>query len=230
MSSASRATSGSPRRHPRLSGEERRRQIIEAAATLFSRKGFRGTTTREITAAVGVSEAMLFKHFATKEELYAAIIDAKSKVELLMDQMEDAAKREDDAAVLRTLARHMNDQIRRDPTLMRLTYFSALEGHALSEMMFRSRVRPLDEFLSRYIARRIAAGALRRVNPAQATWNFVGMVIYDIQRRELFRQAPPRHLSSDHAIEEMVGLFLNGLRRPTVPPVRRGPRSRAGDS
>jgi TetR/AcrR family transcriptional regulator len=58
----------------RVSGEERRRQIIEAATTLFSRKGFRGTTTREIARAVGVSEAMLFKHFATKEELYAAII------------------------------------------------------------------------------------------------------------------------------------------------------------
>ena len=61
-------------RRERIPREERRRQIIEAAATLFSRKGFRGTTTREIAGAVGVSEAMLFKHFATKEELYAAII------------------------------------------------------------------------------------------------------------------------------------------------------------
>lgn len=200
-------------RKVRVSGEERRRQIIEAATTLFSRKGFRGTTTREITRAVGVSEAMLFKHFATKEELYAAIIEAKSHVEELMDTVVEAAERGDDAEVLRTLAREMIVRTRTDPTLMRLTFFSALEGHALSDMMFRSRVQQLDDFLSRYIARRIAAGAFRDVDPRQAAWNFSGMVAYHIQRQELFGQKPPRHLSSGRAVEEMIHLFLNGVRR-----------------
>lgn len=200
-------------RKVRVSGEQRRRQIIEAATTLFSRKGFRGTTTREITRAVGVSEAMLFKHFATKEELYAAIIEAKSHVEQLMDTMVKAAARGDDAGVLRTLAREMIARTRTDPTLMRLTFFSALEGHALSDMMFRSRVQPLDDFLSRYIAQRIAAGAFRDVDPRQAAWNFSGMVAYHIQRQELFGQKPPRHLSGDRAVEEMIHLFLNGVRR-----------------
>ena len=44
----------------RLKGEERRRVIIEAALTLFSQKGFRGTTTKEIAQAAGCSEATLF--------------------------------------------------------------------------------------------------------------------------------------------------------------------------
>jgi AcrR family transcriptional regulator len=197
----------------RVSGEERRRQIIEAATTLFSRKGFRGTTTREIAGAVGVSEAMLFKHFATKEELYAAIIEAKAHVERLMDTVVEAAQRGNDAEVLRTLAREMITRTRTDPALMRLTLFSALEGHALSDMMFRSRVQQLDDFLSRYIARRIAAGAFRNVDPMQAAWNFMGMVVYHTQLLELFGQKPPRHLTSDRAVEEMVQLFLNGVRR-----------------
>jgi TetR/AcrR family transcriptional regulator len=197
----------------RVSGEERRRQIIEAAATLFSLKGFRGTTTREIARAVGVSEAMLFKHFATKEDLYAAIIEAKSQVGRLMDTMVEAAERGDDAEVLRTLAREMIARTQADPTLMRLTFFSALEGHALSDMIFRSRVQQLDDFLSGYIARRIAAGAFRDVDPMQAAWNFMGMVAYYTQLLELFRQKAPRHLTSDQAVEEMVRLFLNGVNR-----------------
>ena len=192
---------------------ERRRQIIEAAATLFSRKGFRGTTTREIAGAVGVSEAMLFKHFATKEELYAAIIEAKSHGWRALDAAVEAAEREDDAEVLRTLAREMIERIREDPTLMRLTFFSALEGHALSEIMFRSRVQQVDDFLSRYIAKRIAAGAFRSVDPLQAAWNFIGMVAYHLQLRELFGQKPPRHLTTERAVEEMVALFLHGVRR-----------------
>ncbi len=201
-----------PARRVRLSGEERRRQIIEAAATLFSRKGFRGTTTREIAEAVGVSEAMLFKHFATKEELYAAIIEAKSHVERLMDTVVEAVERRDDSGVLCTLAREMIDRTRVDPTLLRLTFFSALEGHALSDMMFRRRVQPLDDFLIRYISQRIDEGVFRRVDPTQAAWNFLGMVVYHIQLRELFNQ-PTTHLTSEQAVDEMVALFLGGVRR-----------------
>src|SRR5918999_3883172 len=62
----------------RLSAEERRREIVRVAVKLFSQRGFRGTTTKEIAQAAGVSEAIIFRHFATKDELYSAIIDDKS--------------------------------------------------------------------------------------------------------------------------------------------------------
>ena len=59
----------------KMPSPQRRLQIIQVAMELFSRKGFDGTTTREISKAAGVSEAIIFRHFATKEDLYAAIID-----------------------------------------------------------------------------------------------------------------------------------------------------------
>src|ERR1043165_981590 len=62
----------------RMAGEERREQLLRVAMTLFSNHGFRGTTTKEIAHAAGVSEAMVFRHFATKEDLYAAILDHKA--------------------------------------------------------------------------------------------------------------------------------------------------------
>ena len=61
-----------------MSGDERRSQILHVAIKLFSQNGFRGTTTKEIARAAGVSEAMVFRHFATKEELYHAILDYKA--------------------------------------------------------------------------------------------------------------------------------------------------------
>src|SRR5438874_8500105 len=60
-----------------MAGEQRRSQIVRVAMRLFSRRGFRGTTTKEIARAAGVSEAMVFRHFATKEALYGAILDDK---------------------------------------------------------------------------------------------------------------------------------------------------------
>ncbi|MCX5656605.1 MAG: helix-turn-helix domain containing protein [Planctomycetota bacterium] len=57
----------------RLPGEQRREVIIRAARRVFVEKGFDGTTTRELAEAAGVSEALLFKHFPSKEALYGAI-------------------------------------------------------------------------------------------------------------------------------------------------------------
>jgi AcrR family transcriptional regulator len=57
----------------KLSSEERRAAIVKAVRRLFAEKGFDGTTTRELAAAAGVSEALLFKHFPNKEALYEAM-------------------------------------------------------------------------------------------------------------------------------------------------------------
>jgi AcrR family transcriptional regulator len=56
-----------------MSGEDRRTAIIRTARRVFVEKGFYRTTTRELAEAAGVSEALLFKHFPSKEALYSAI-------------------------------------------------------------------------------------------------------------------------------------------------------------
>jgi AcrR family transcriptional regulator len=57
----------------KLSCEERREAIVRAVRRVFAEKGFHGTTTRELAEAASVSEALLFKHFPNKEELYLAM-------------------------------------------------------------------------------------------------------------------------------------------------------------
>jgi AcrR family transcriptional regulator len=59
----------------RLTGEARRETILAAAKACFARHGFAGTTTKSVAVAAGISEALLFKHFATKSALYAEILD-----------------------------------------------------------------------------------------------------------------------------------------------------------
>src|SRR5580692_11965607 len=58
----------------RLDGDDRRKAIVSAAVPLFARDGFAGTTTRELAAAAGVSEALLFRHFPSKQSLYREIL------------------------------------------------------------------------------------------------------------------------------------------------------------
>jgi TetR/AcrR family transcriptional regulator, transcriptional repressor of aconitase len=58
----------------RLDSDERRKAIVAATVPLFARKGFAGTTTKELAEAAGISEALLFRHFPTKKLLYGEIL------------------------------------------------------------------------------------------------------------------------------------------------------------
>ena len=58
----------------RLDSDERRQAIVDSAVPLFARKGFAGTTTRELAEVAGISEALLFRHFPSKELLYREIL------------------------------------------------------------------------------------------------------------------------------------------------------------
>ena len=195
----------------RLSGEERRRQIVETAVDLFSRKGFRGTTTREIAEAAGISEAMIFKHFATKRELYSAIIEVKSETEELLASAAKAARGKHDAEVLRAVGLKMLEQTERDPSLMRLLLFSALEGHELSEIFFESRVRRLHEFLSSYIRKRVEEGRFRPVDSLIVARGFIGMVVHYLLIHELFGVKRPPRTSPEEVVELFVSIFLKGI-------------------
>ena len=58
----------------RLDSDERRKAIVAAAVPLFARKGFAGTTTKELAEVAGISEALLFRHFPSKKNLYDEIL------------------------------------------------------------------------------------------------------------------------------------------------------------
>src|ERR1700704_165991 len=60
--------------HSRPDSDERRQAIVRTAVPLFARKGFAGTTTRELAEAAGISEALLFRHFPSKQLLYREIL------------------------------------------------------------------------------------------------------------------------------------------------------------
>ena len=197
----------------RLSGEERRRVIIEAALSLFSRKGFRGTTTKEIAQAASCSEAMLFKHFATKDALYSAILESKVQIEATLAKARQAAARRDDAGVFRAVGLEGLIQTEQDPSLMRLLLFSALEGHALAHAFFETKVRSLHEFLGSYIDARIAEGVFRPVNSLVAARGFVGMIVHYLLVHEIYGIKRPAGFLPEQAVDTFVTLFCDGIRR-----------------
>src|SRR5581483_846427 len=72
----------------RMAAADRRRHLIETAILVFSEGSYRGTTTAEIARAAGVSEPILYRHFASKRELYLAALDhVWTKAKALWEQV-----------------------------------------------------------------------------------------------------------------------------------------------
>lgn len=114
-----------PNRAPahRLTADERRAEIVEAAVRAFASGGFAGTSTEEIARLAGVSQPYLFRLFGTKRELFLAAVERV--FDRVASAFEEAARRPAVAApagmspVLASLGLAYH-QLLRDRSLLRL--------------------------------------------------------------------------------------------------------------
>jgi AcrR family transcriptional regulator len=206
----------------RMAGEERRLQILRVAMRLFSQRGFRGTTTKEIALAAGVSEAMVFRHFATKEQLYSAILDHKACLHETMDPLHvvaEAIARKDDRAVFQGLALDALNQHDCDPQFHRLLLHAALEEHELAQMFWEKFVKRVYRILSKYIRERQRDGAMVNIEPLVVVRAFIGMIIHHSLNNNLWdRQRQLLKVSNETAAREFTSILLHGVRSDQVEP------------
>jgi AcrR family transcriptional regulator len=72
----------------RMTGKERREQLIDVGRRLFAERGFEGTSVEEIAAKAGVSKPVVYEHFGGKEGLYAVVVDRE--MQQLLDMVTSA--------------------------------------------------------------------------------------------------------------------------------------------
>ncbi len=204
----------------RMSGDARHSQILQVAIRLFSQNGFSGTTTKEIARVAGVSEAMVFRHFATKHELYHAILDFKACEGGTKNPpwenpiIKRAIEERDDYAVFYNFALGALLHHKQDVDFMRLLFHAALDEHELSQMFFDQFVSRIYEFIGSYVRERQIDGAMREVEPRIVVRAFLGMLIHHSLNNILWDRK--RHLldiSDEAAAREFVTILLNGVKK-----------------
>ena len=172
---------------------------------------------------------MVFRHFATKEELYAAILDhkaCKGSGSFEPEQMAaEAIKRKDDRGVFESLALGALNHHDDDPEFQRLLLYSALEKHKLAQMFFDGFVRKVYDFLGGYIRERQREGALMEMDPAIVVRCFIGMVMHHSLNNNLWDpEHRLLHISNEAAAKHFTDILLNGI--ATAAPTRNGKRPR----
>lgn len=204
-----------------MSAEERRQQILQVAIGLFSRCGFSGTTTKQIAQSAGVSEAIIFRHFATKDELYRAILDhlvCEGDMKSLpweKDEIQKKASAEkDDFTFFYNFALHALRHQQSDVEFMRLLFHSALERHELASIFFEQFVTPIYDYLCKYIEERQKDGVFRDLNPRVAVRMFVGTLIHHSLNNILWdKRQRILNVSNEEAAREFATILLNGIKK-----------------
>jgi TetR/AcrR family transcriptional regulator len=159
-----------------------REKILEAAETLFARRGYAAVGMREVAEAAGLGKSSLFHHFRSKAELYAAVVgrilvlcEARLCIALAGDK--DPLIRFDRwlDALVDTLAGH--------PTAARLLLRSLFEDDELTGAS--EEEQRVDETLKRMFAAAgdllregEAAGVFRAVDVAHTLQSLIGLTVY----------------------------------------------------
>jgi TetR/AcrR family transcriptional regulator len=195
----------------RVSAVDRRAQIIGVAVQLFAQKGFKGTTTREIANRAQVNEAILFRHFPHKEDLYWAVVDSKCGLAKGRKDLQGILDEKSPRNALVKLAEEVLRRNREDPTMTRIFFYTALENHELSQRLFRAYSLRYYEILADYIRGQIRRGAFRRVDPHLAARSFLGMVAEHYQSQELFGGKRYQKFNPRRVSETLADIWLGGL-------------------
>jgi AcrR family transcriptional regulator len=207
----------------RYSAAGRREQIVNVATPLFARHGYQGTTTKQIAERAGITEALIFRHFQSKDELYWAVIQKKIEAvaprEQLRERLDLCAE---DVELFTLLGVDMLERRAKDQTLSRLLLFSALENHKLSNRFFRTYVADYYDVLAGFIRERIERGEFRKVDPLLAARGFLGMVIYYSWVQELFGGKRYQKFDVQHVSRTMAEIWLRGMLRTGATTGRNG--------
>jgi AcrR family transcriptional regulator len=190
--------------------KDRRQDILRAAMELFAKKGFRGTTTRDLAAQADVNEAIIFRYFKTKEDLYRAILEEKMQ-HGRAEKDEEFRRLSESGSVqfLESFGRRFLEKHEQDTTFMRLLLFSALEGHELADMFLDSM--PERDPIAAYMQKRIDDGVFKPMDANLAARAFVGMFFMFIQTQAIFGLNKKQSFDRDEVIRTFVSIFLTGI-------------------
>jgi TetR/AcrR family transcriptional regulator len=192
----------------RLTHERRHQQILDTAIDVFAKFGFRGTTTKQIARAAGVSEATIFLHFPSKEALYEAILEEVTQSQQPLTGILEGAGDAPLAEVLSSLAQAFMRKEHKDSALVRLALYSALEQHTLGCRLAEHHLGGPLQSLTRLLERAKERGEVRAdVEPATAARALDSLLVHQV----LFREVLGRQRVPMKTIQPYLDIYLRGI-------------------
>lgn len=189
--------------------EQKRRQILEAATSLFVSQGYHSSSMEQIAALANVSKQTVYSHFANKQQLFKAAIETRRSNYELSDTtlfQPDAAP----AETLLQLARALLDLLLSDDGICanRVCCAEAEAHPEAADVFFKEGPEYVTAMLTDYLQEQVNRGQLVIANPRHAAIQFLYMVKGEAHMRALLGQAPWRQEEVAEYLESCVDVFL----------------------
>ncbi len=194
----------------RMKAAERRASIIAVSKVLFADKGFHGVSVDEIARRVGVSPAVLYQHFDSKDALYEAVLDSlaaprETYVEAALDGPDDFA------SVLSRITQVFIARVEEDPDYFRMELQSALEGGDIANRFFASRWQSIADYIE-YSLRELAQEKRASVvNERTAALLFQGLIREAIYNKCILNSERYKETSLQDLVQQLLQLFLRAI-------------------
>jgi AcrR family transcriptional regulator len=200
---------------------ERTGKIIQAAAQLFARQGYHGTSTREIARLADISENTLFRHFEHKEDIFwSALLANFSGLRLRKELLDGIAGCEAPEVVLPQIFSLLVDTVTFKPQLLCLIAVALIELRWKAEAICHEHLSPIFSAFNRYLTMNIENGRIRNLDPRMITSALAMTVMVHPELSRLISGSPPPHADSREAIRAYTKFWLELL----VPPPMSRPR------
>jgi len=191
----------------RLSAEERRASIIKVAKRLFAHNGFHGVSIDEIVKEVGVSPAILYRHFESKDELYEAVLQEFSATR---ESYVEAVVADDNGfeQVLRGMTTVFVASIMNHPDMLKMEMHSQLEGSEASQEFFLNRWKSFTDYIEFNLNELQSQNKIKPIN-AKATALIYQGIIREVllqkcmQSTDRFHDTPVAIL-----VDDVITLFM----------------------
>lgn len=187
-------------------------KVVHAAAQLFARQGYHGTSTREIARLADISENTLFRYFEHKEDLFwAALRSRLSALELRRDLLSGIAGGAAPEVVLPQILAQLADTAILRPELLRLIAVAFIEHRWKAAAVCYEYLSPIFSAVNRYLASNIESGKLRDLDPSLLTAALATTVMVHPEFTKLIAGAPAPYSDSREAIQVYTKFWLDVL-------------------
>jgi AcrR family transcriptional regulator len=156
----------------------RTEKIVDAAAQLFARRGYHGTSTREIARLAEVSENTLFRHFEHKEDIFwSALRYYVSTLKPSWELLGGFNPEDKPEIVLPKIFELLAETVCCRPEVIRIMAVAFLEMQGKAEVICRDLISPVLAAVSRYLASSVEKGAVKHVDPTLLVASLMAMVL-----------------------------------------------------
>jgi AcrR family transcriptional regulator len=194
---------------PAAAGSTRER-LIQAARVEFAEHGLRGGTTKRIAGAAGVSEVTLFRHFATKKELFVAVLEGYSGLSVFDDELKARLTwdLEGDLKLIGSMFLGMTDA----SVLPMLTSITeAIRDPDVRDLVAEPPRRQV-EFMAWYFREQVRRGGCRPLDDPTLTGQaFLALFFEHSVGKAVYVDNAPE---ASETVERLVTLFLHGVAPP----------------